>query len=161
MINENIIEQKDLKDKNQYKGYSMIHHRYCLLKDSSRMYVLCKRPVSASDNAEIMRSMIYTEPYKNRWSGDTRNEIVGYSNMSFCEEKRLSLCDEESINISESSVMYMKGVCSRLNMPLRVIATRYCDIETKEEHEDIYYYISRNDEGEYMKGWNDIIKDRR
>jgi len=139
----------------------MIHHRYCLLKDSSRVYVLCKRPVNANANTEIMRSMIYTEPHKNRWSGDTMNEIVGYSNMVLCDEKRLNLCKDESINISESSMIYMKGVCSRLNMPLRIIANRYCDIETKEEHEEIYYYISRNDEGEYMKGWKDIIKHRR
>ena len=130
----------------------MSHYSYCLLKDSSRVYVLSKR--NTSDNTEIMRRMIYTEPYKNRWSGGIKNEIVGYSNKTLCDEKRLSLCDDESINISESSVMYMKGVSARLNMPLRIIANRYCDIETKREHEQIYYYILRDDEGEYMKGWN-------
>lgn len=58
----------------------MSNYSYCLLKDSSRVYVLSKRPVSASANTEIMRGMIYTEPYKSRWSGVTRNEILGYSN---------------------------------------------------------------------------------
>jgi hypothetical protein len=130
----------------------MSHYSYCLLKDSSRVYVLSKR--HTSDNKEIMRNMIYTEPHKNRWSGSINNEIVCYSNKSLCDEKRKSLCDYESINICESSVMYMKGVCARLNMPLRIIANRYCDIETKRVHEHIYYYILRNDEGEYMKRWN-------
>jgi hypothetical protein len=125
----------------------MSNYSYCLLKDSSRMYVLSKR--YASNNTEILRSMIYTEPYKNRWSGSMMNEIVGYSNKMLCDEKRLSLYGNESINISECSVMYMKGMCARLNIPLRVIANRYCDIDTKVEHDEIYYYISRDNEG-----WN-------
>ena len=129
----------------------MSHYSYCLLKDSSRVYVLSKRHMT--DNMEIMRRMIYTEPHKNRWSGCIKNEIVGYTNKTLCDEKRLSLCDNESINISESSVMYMKGVSARLNMPLRIIANRFCDIKTKREHEQIYYYILRDDDDEYMKGW--------
>jgi hypothetical protein len=106
------------------------------------------------DNTEIMRRMIYTEPHKNRWSGGINNEIIGYSNKKLCDEKWLSLYDNELINISESSVMYMKGVSARLNMPLRIIVNRYSDIETKREHEQIYYYIFRDDEDEYMKGLN-------
>ena len=78
------------------------------------------------------------------------NEILGYSIESLCEEKRLSLCDNETINISECNVMYMKSLCARLNIPLRVIANRYCDLETKEEHDEIYYYISRD-----VEGWKD------
>jgi hypothetical protein len=130
----------------------MSHYSYCLLKDSSRVYVLSKR--HKSDNTEIMRRMIYTEPYKNRWTGCINNEIVGYSNKTLCDEKWLDLCVDESINISESNVMYMKGVSARLNMPLRIIVNQYCDIETKKEHEQIYYYILRDDEYEYMKVWN-------
>jgi hypothetical protein len=134
----------------------MSNYSYCLLKDSNRMYVLSKRPISASANTEIMRCMIYTEPYKSRWSGVMRNEILGYSNASLCEEKRLSLCDNNTINISECSVMYMKGMCARLNIPLRVIVNRYCDLETKEEHDEIYYYISRD-----VEGWKDKKRYRR
>jgi hypothetical protein len=128
----------------------MSRYSYCLLKDSSRVYVITKR--HRSDNSEIMRRMIYTEPYKNSWTGIINNEIVGYSNKRLCEEKisKLLLHDDGTIIMSECDLMYMKGVCARLNMPLRVITNIYCDMETKDEHENIYYYILRDD-NEYKK----------
>ena len=127
----------------------MSRYSYCLLKDSSRVYVITKR--HRSDNPEIMRRMIYTEPHKNSWTGTINNEIVGYCNKRLCEEKisKLLLLDEGTINTSECDIMYMKGVCARLNMPMRVIANIYCDMETKDEHEKIYYYILRGDADEY------------
>jgi len=127
----------------------MSRYSYCLLKDSSRVYVITKR--HRCDNPEIMRRMIYTEPYKNSWTGAIINEIVGYSNKRLCEEKLSKLYNDGTINISECDIMYMKGVCARLNIPLRVIANIYCDMETKDEHEKIYYYILRGDDNEYKK----------
>jgi hypothetical protein len=93
-----------------------------------------------------MRRRIYTEPHKNSWTGTITNEIIGYSNKRLCEEKLSKLYNDETINISESDIMYMKGVCARLNMPMRIIVNIYCDMETKNEHEKIYYYILRGDD---------------
>ena len=120
----------------------MRHYSYCLLKDTSRMYVITKR--HRSDNPEIMRRMIYTEPHKNRWTGSISNEIVGYSNKTLCEEKLRKLYVDDTVNISECDIMYMKGISARLNIPMRIIANLYCDIETKDEHEKIYYYLMKD-----------------
>jgi hypothetical protein len=72
--------------------------------------------------------------------------IIGYCNKRICEEKLKNIKDllcDDAININESNIMYMKGMSARLNMPMRVIANIYCDIETKEEYEEIYYYMCR------------------
>ena len=135
------------------------HYSYCFLKDTNKVYVITRR--YQSDKNEIMRRMIYTEPLKNKWTGDINNVILGYTNKILCEDKLIKLLDsfdDKTININESDIMYMKGISVRLNMPIKVITNVHCDIETKEEYENIYYYMFKKNDDEYSKEWMNIIK---
>lgn len=119
-------------------------YSYRLLKDTKRVFVITRR--YKSDKDEILRRMIYTEPHRTKSDDTITNMIIGYCNKRICEEKLKNIKDllcDDAININESNIMYMKGMSARLNMPMRVIANIYCDIETKEEYEEIYYYMCR------------------
>lgn len=123
--------------------------RYCYLGNKSKAYIITN---NFNNSKEILKSKIYTEPYNM-----DNNVILGYSNKILCENKIKNLeMKEMNININITDIMYLKSISHRLNLSLLVIANVYCDINTYEEYEEIFFYIPRQDD-EYIKEFQNII----
>lgn len=63
---------------------------------------------------------------------------------------------EMNININITDIMYLKSISHRLNLSLLVIANVYCDVNTYEEYEEIFFYIPRQND-KYIKEFQNII----
>ena len=121
--------------------------RYCYLGNKSKAYIITS---SVDNSKEILKSKIYTEPYKM-----DKNVILGYSNKILCENKIKHL-EMKEVNMNLTDIMYLKSISHRLNLSLLVIANVYCDINTFEEYDEIFFYIHRQDD-EYIKEFQNII----
>jgi len=99
-----------------------MNYSYCLLKDTCRVYVITRRNISNTD--EIMRRRIYTEPYRSKNNEILTNMIIGYCNKSMCEEKVKKLYYDDT-TINKTNILYLKGVCARLSLPIPLIITLY------------------------------------
>ena len=124
---------------------SHMSYSFCLLKDSCRVYVITKQ--NKINTNEILRRRIYTEPFESKNNDSITNTIIGYCNKSICEDKVKNLfSNDDNISINKTNILYLKCLCARLKLPMKVVANNFCDMKTREENEDIFYYIWRDDE---------------
>lgn len=117
-----------------------------------------KSPVVQRSDQGMFSAHVLSEPFTKSSPHDTRNAIVAYTCPSLSNAKRV-ICDtnhlEEGwiIECIEMSLIDVQGYCDSVGMPLMVILSERCDMDTRQEHADVFFYERKLRDDDTSKAW--------
>jgi len=116
------------------------------IPNNSKVYVISKAVnPQALTTKGIFQSMVYTEPFMGA-DDMIRNAVLAYQDESVCC-MMLNLMKEEKemkdVESKELDLIDLKGYCDSIAMPLTVLLSVHCDIESKSENREVYFYEGR------------------
>ena len=111
------------------------------------VYMISKSPVP-KDKRTFYNSQIYTTPYFNRFTNETRNVFIGFSCQYMCEfnldELRTTRKDgyEDFIDMQVLKLGELKHMSKVFKTPLLVIVNSFCDVaDTKDIEYELVYHL--------------------
>lgn len=88
---------------------------------------------------------MYSEPFMGA-DDMVRNAVLAYSDKLQCRSQLDYLdslhCDLHA-TCMEVSLIDLQGHCDNIAMPLTVVLNSYCDIDTRVENREVYFYEGR------------------
>jgi hypothetical protein len=122
-----------------------------MFKSYQCRFVEYKRPVYAvvkyndtNTTKSFINSQFMTAPFRSATNAfDTYNVLLTFT----CQRQAELFCDQlyncDQVKTKPEPAQYildnLSYLTSKLNIPLVVVLNSYCDIDTKEEHHEIFY----------------------
>lgn len=126
------------------KLFSHGNYLFTYLNHKSPVYYISK--YSQSQPKTLYASEIYSVPFKSKKDRTTRNVLVGFADKTWCVSAIDDLVSAPVLGepfIMEptmSSVTDIKYLANVLKIPVAVLVKAYCDLQTKEEHFELFYH---------------------